>query len=43
VGTVVNTTFEYSRRGSNTGLVDNQLRFTLGIAIAENWFFKRKL
>ena len=44
VGTVINTTIEYSHRGGNaTGLVDNSLRFTIGASIAENWFFKRKL
>ena len=43
VGTVINTTIEYSHRGSAPGLEDNSLRFTLGASIAENWFFKRKL
>ena len=44
VGTNINTTIEYSHRGSAaTGLVDNSLRFTIGVSIAENWFFKRKL
>ena len=44
VGTNINTTIEYSHRGSMaTGLVDNSLRFTIGVSIAENWFFKRKL
>lgn len=43
VGTMMNTTIEYARRGSSSGLVDHSLRFTLGVAIAENWFFKRKL
>lgn len=45
IGTVINMTVEYSHRGSavNGGLVDNSLRFTVGAAIAENWFFKRKL
>ncbi len=44
IGTIINTTIEYSHRGSvATGLEDNCLRFTLGVSIAENWFFKRKL
>lgn len=44
VGTNINTTIEYSHRGSAaTGLVDNSLRFTIGVSVAENWFFKRKL
>jgi len=43
VGTIINTTIEYSHRGSSAGLEENSLRFTFGVAIAENWFFKRKL
>ena len=43
IGTVINTTIEYSHRGAAPGLQDNSLRFTLGASIAENWFFKRKL
>ena len=43
VGTVINTTIEYTHRGSKAGLEDNALRFTIGASIAENWFFKRKL
>ena len=44
IGTVINTTIEYTHRGSQAGgLVDNSLRFTIGASIAENWFFKRKL
>ena len=43
IGTVINTTFEYTHRGSRAGLEDNSLRFTIGASIAENWFFKRKL
>ena len=43
VGTVINTTIEYSHRGSAPGLEDHSLRFTIGASIAENWFFKRKL
>ena len=43
VGTVVNTTIEYIHRGNPAGLEDNSLRFTVGVSVAENWFFKRKL
>lgn len=43
VGTVINTTIEYSHRGSAAGLEDHSLRFTIGASIAETWFFKRKL
>ena len=43
VGTVVNTTIEYIHRGNPSGLEDNSLRFTVGVSVAENWFFKRKL
>ena len=43
IGTVINTTVEYTHRGSAPGLVDNSLRLTIGASIAESWFFKRKL
>lgn len=43
IGTVINTTIEYSHRGSSAYLEDNSLRFTIGASIAESWFFKRKL
>ena len=43
IGTVINTTIEYSHRGSRAGLEDNSLRLTIGASIAESWFFKRKL
>ena len=44
IGTVINTTIEYTHRGSKaTGLEDNGLRLTIGASIAETWFFKRKL
>lgn len=43
VGTVINTTLEYTHRGNRAGLEDNGLRFTVGASIAENWFFKRRL
>ena len=45
IGTVVNTTVEYVHRGAmnNIDLSENALRFVVNAAIAENWFFKRKL
>ena len=43
IGTIVNTTVEYTHRGKASGLEEHSLRFTLGVAIAETWFFKRKL
>ena len=43
IGTVINTTIEYTHRGTPSGLEDNSLRLTIGASIAENWFFKRKL
>ncbi len=43
IGTIINTTIEYTHRGNRAGLEDNSLRFTIGASIAENWFFKRKL
>ena len=43
IGTVINTTIDYSHRGAAPGLQDNALRLTIGASIAENWFFKRRL
>ncbi len=43
VGTVINTTFEYGHRGTQSILSENYLRFTINASINENWFFKRKL
>jgi len=43
IGTVINTTFEYTHRGSAAGLEENSLRFTIGASVAESWFNKRKL
>jgi hypothetical protein len=45
IGTVINTTFEYVHRGAmdNNALSENALRLVVNAAIAENWFFKRKL
>ena len=44
IGTVVNTTFEYGRRGfAESPLNENYLRFIVNASISEHWFFKRKL
>ena len=43
LGTMINTTIEYTHRGSKSYLEENCLRFTIGVSIAETWFFKRKL
>lgn len=45
VGTVINTTVEYTHRGAlnQETLSENSLRLVISAAIAENWFFKRKL
>ena len=43
IGTVINTTFEYTHRGAAPYLQDNALRLTIGASIAESWFMKRKL
>ena len=43
IGTVINTTIEYTHRGVPAGLEDHGLRFTIGASVAENWFFKRRL
>ena len=43
IGSVINTTIEYSHRGMAAGLEEHALRFTIGASIAETWFFKRKL
>lgn len=43
IGTMVNATVEYKHRGKKSGLEEHALRFTIGVSIAENWFFKRKL
>ena len=43
IGTVINTTIEYTHRGTAAGLEDHGMRFVIGASIAENWFFKRKL
>ena len=44
VGTVINTTIEYGRRGfAKDVLSENYLRFVVNASISEHWFFKRKL
>ena len=44
VGTVINTTVEYGRRGLSAGVLnENYLRLVINASIAEHWFFKRKL
>lgn len=42
-GTVFNVTFEYGHRGAASTLEEHFLRMTFNAAIAENWFFKRRL
>lgn len=40
---VVNLAFEYSKRGSNTNLLrENMFRFSLGFSLSDLWFGKRK-
>jgi hypothetical protein len=44
VGTVINTTLEYGRRGMGGNVLkENYLRFMVSASISEHWFFKRKL
>lgn len=43
VGSVINTTLEYGRRGFGSQLNENYLRFVVNASISEYWFFKRKL
>ena len=38
-----NLALEYERRNATAQLTENNLRLTVNIAVAENWFFKRKL
>lgn len=40
---MLNTTFEYGKIGSNTILREDYFKFTLNITFNEHWFFKRKL
>ena len=41
--TLFNLSLEYNRRHSASSLVEDNLKLTVNIAVAENWFFKRKL
>lgn len=45
VGTHINFSLEYTHRKGITPAYpkDNSLKFTINIAVAENWFFKRRL
>lgn len=43
VGTTINTTIEYTHRGVNNALREDNVKLTINAAISENWFFKRKL
>lgn len=43
VGSQVNTSIEYTRRGTRDTMVDNTFKFTIGISVCENWFFKRRI
>lgn len=40
---MLNTTFEYGKIGSNSTLREDYFKFTLNIVFNEHWFFKRKL
>lgn len=42
-GTVFNISLQYTHNGDKELLEENALAFTFNAAIAENWFFKRKL
>lgn len=41
--TLFNIALEYNRRRSAANLVEDNLKLTINVAVAENWFFKRKL
>lgn len=41
--TMINTTFEYGKVGSSDLLKEDYFKFTFNFALAETWFFKRKL
>ena len=41
--TLFNLALEYTRRHSAATLVEDNLKLTINVAVAENWFFKRKL
>jgi len=40
---MVNTTFEYGHRGNRATLAENYFKLTIGVAIHEMWFVKRRL
>jgi len=40
---MLNLTVEYNRRHPMSGMVENNLKLTVGVGVSENWFFKRKL
>lgn len=40
---MLNTTFEYGKIGSNTLLREDYFKLTLNVTFNEHWFFKRKL
>lgn len=41
--TIINTTLEYSHRGTASPVQENSLRLTINASISETWFFKRRL
>lgn len=41
--TLINTSFEYGKRGSTNLMREDYFKFTLNASISETWFFKRKL
>lgn len=41
--TLFNLSLEYNRRHSAASLVEDNLKLTVNIAVAENWFMKRRL
>lgn len=43
VATVLNTTFEYGRKKSLSGMEEHNFKVTIDIAVNEQWFHKRKL
>ena len=43
VATVLNTTFEYGRKMSLSGMEEHNFKVTIDIAVNEQWFHKRKL
>ena len=41
--TLFNLALEYTHRNAAANLVEDNLKLTFNVAVAENWFFKRKL